>query len=149
MLIPMIPMGRPIPPQDETTMPPQPRQTPWQKDGPIMIVVNLSRQPYNVSNSSREVARGRPISRTTPMNPIIEATFEHLEAGYECHQNRLDEHDARLKEHKERMAKKDGIMEKSNEIDESLNNMHCEHLGWTRATHEIAATSYLDGTGIM
>lgn len=54
----------------------------------------------------------------------------------------MNKHDVRLKEHEERLAKQNGIMEKLNEIMESLKVVHCEHLGWTKATHGIADASY-------
>lgn len=56
--------------------------------------------------------RCNPINHAIPMNPNIEARFEHLKAGYEHHENRLDEHDAQLKEHKARLPKRDNILQK-------------------------------------
>lgn len=58
------------------------------------------------------------------------------------HEDGLNEHDAWLKEHEARMANEDRILDKANEILESLKNTHCEHIGWTRGTHGIAAASY-------
>lgn len=42
MLIPIIPMGRPIPPPDETTMLPQSRPAPRQEVNPAVTIVNPS-----------------------------------------------------------------------------------------------------------
>lgn len=67
---------------------------------------------------------------------------DHIEDKFRKHDARLREHGTRLKEHEASLANQGRILEKSNEILESLKNTHCEHIGMTRATHEIAAASY-------
>lgn len=150
MLTPVTPMGRPIPSLDETAMLLHSRPAPRQVVNHVVIVLNPRRCLRNVSNSSRSdtgTSRCNPINHAALVNPHIEARFECLKAGYEHHENRLNDHDTRLKEHEARLATQDGISEKSNEILESLKNTLYEHLGWTRATHGIAAASYFKWHG--
>lgn len=146
MLVPIIPMGRPIPPQEEIVVHPQSNQTQRYEVSFPMTMVTQNMQPCNVFDSTREVTRvsqdANPIRHIAPMNPIIKARFEHLKDGYGHHENKLNEHDTRLKEHEERLAKHDGIIAKSNEILQSLKITHCEHLGCTKTTHGIIAASY-------
>lgn len=84
----------------------------------------------------------------TPIIANIDAQVRQLEVRsdryddkFNEHDAKLKEHDARLKGHEAKLSNQDRILNKSNEILESLKNTHCEHVGWTRAPHGIAAVS--------
>lgn len=112
-----------------------------------ITVVRPHRWPRLTQDTSRKVTGGpqdtSPISHSNPIIANIEARVGSLEVRSNHHEDMLNEHDGRLKEHEDKLTNQDRILDKDNEILESLKNTHCEHIRWTKATHGIAATSYI------
>lgn len=150
MLIPVILMGRQIPVPDQEVTLPAPK-SPEQKMNPAVTNVNANRQPRNVQATGREVTRGpqdaSPVDRFGTFNPIIEPHYEYLKAGQEGHEHHLNDHDVRFKEHEARMEKQDTLIGKFDDILVTFKNTKIEHIGWTRATHRMAATSFFRWLG--